>query len=67
MSDIGDIFDALKNHKKALRAKYGIDCPQCKVKRPNACASILIPQKRCRVDGYVDQRPELTTDQWKAA
>ena len=67
MSDMGDDFKALKDHKKALRAKYGIECPECRRKRPKANATILMPQQRCRVDGYRDQRPELTDEQWMDA
>ncbi len=64
MSDIGDDFKALKDHKKELRAKYGIPCPQCKVLRPKTFATILMPQQRCRVDGYRDPRPQLTDDEY---
>ena len=31
--------------------------PRCKVVRPRAHPSILLPQQRCRVDGYRDPRP----------
>lgn len=64
MGDMADDFRALRDHKKALRAKYGIECPECKRLRPRACATILMPQQRCRVDGYRDPRPELTDEQW---
>jgi hypothetical protein len=57
-------FRALDDHRKALRAKYGVNCPQCAVKRPRAHPSILLPQQRCRVDGYRDPRPDLTNEQW---
>lgn len=59
MSDVGEVFKALKDHRRELRAKYGVDCPVCKQQRPKANASILLPQQRCRVDGYRDPRPEL--------
>jgi hypothetical protein len=64
MSEATEIFGILKDHKKALRAKYGINCPQCAIKRPKAHPTILLPQQRCRVDGYVDPRPELTNEEW---
>ncbi|OQA34016.1 MAG: hypothetical protein BWY57_00813 [Betaproteobacteria bacterium ADurb.Bin341] len=67
MSDTIDGFKAMKDHKKALRDKYGVECPECKLNRPKACATILLPQQRCRVDGYRDPRPELTDEQWSAA
>jgi hypothetical protein len=64
MGDMAEDFKSLKDHKKALREKYGIECPECKRKRPKAHATILMPQQRCRVDGYHDPRPELTDEQW---
>lgn len=67
MSDMAEDFKALKDHKKALRAKYGVECPECKKHRPRANATILMPQQRCRVDGYRDPRPELTDEQWRDA
>ena len=53
-------FRALDYLRKETRAKFGVHCPQCKVKRPKAHPTILLPQQRCRVDGYRDPRPELT-------
>lgn len=53
-------MDALR---KAKRSAFGVACPECKVKRPKAHPSILLPRQRCKVDGYRDPRPELTTDQ----
>lgn len=67
MSETAEIYKAMGDHKKALRAKYGVNCPQCAVKRPKAHPSILLPQQRCRVDGYRDPRPELTDEQYQDA
>jgi len=64
VSDMIDGYKAMHDHRKALRRAYGISCPTCKVKRPRATPSILLPQQRCRLDGYVDPRPELTHEQW---
>lgn len=64
MSDAIDDMKALQGHKRALRAKYGINCPQCAIKRPKAPPSKLMPQQRCCIDGYRDARPELTYEQW---
>lgn len=63
MGDMGDDFKAYREQRKELRARYGVDCPKCKVQRPRAFASILLPQQKCRVDGYRDQRPALTNEQ----
>ncbi|MGZ5799015.1 MAG: hypothetical protein ACXWJZ_00105 [Burkholderiaceae bacterium] len=67
MSDTIDDFNSMKDHKKRLRAKFGVNCPQCAIKRPKAHPSILLPKQRCKVDGYVDPRPELTNDEWASA
>lgn len=67
MSEAVEIFRSMKDHHKRLRAIYGVACPRCATIRPKAPASILLPQQRCRVDGYVDPRPELTNEQWGAA
>lgn len=65
MSEMVEGFRAMADHKKALRAKYGVECPECKRLRPKTNATILMPQQRCRVDGYRDQRPELTDEQFQ--
>jgi len=67
MSDSIDGYRDIQAHKKALRAKYGVNCPVCARKRPKAHPSLLLPQQRCRVDGYTDPRPELTDEEWASA
>lgn len=67
MGDMGDDFRAMRDHRRALRDKYGVECPVCRVKRPKAHASILLPGQRCKVDGHRDPRPRLTDEQWEAA
>lgn len=59
MGDMGDVFRDMRDHRRELRSKYGVECPQCKIVRPKANPSILLPQQRCRVDGYRDPRPRL--------
>lgn len=59
MGDAIDGFRAIKTHDKERRARLGVACPVCRKQRPKACASLLLPGHRCRVDGYVDPRPEL--------
>lgn len=65
MSETIETYKAMGDHKKRLRAAYGVDCPVCIQKRPKAHPSILLPQQRCRVDGYIDPRPELTDQQYQ--
>ena len=67
MSETVSVMRCIRDHKKAVRRAYGVECPTCKVQRPKTNASILLPQQRCRNDGYVDPRPELTNEQWAAA
>ena len=58
MGDMGDYFRDLKEYRKERRAKFGMECPQCKIARPKAHPSILLPGQRCKVDGYRDPRPD---------
>jgi hypothetical protein len=59
MGDMGELFNAFKEQKKELRAKYGVPCPECVSKLPKANPSILIPGQRCRIHGYRDGRPRI--------
>ena len=59
MSEIGDHFRAIADHRKEMRRLHGVTCPMCPVKRPRAHPSILMPGQQCKVDGYVDPRPEV--------
>ena len=59
MSDMGDVFNAMKENRRKRRAKYGVDCPECVRLLPKACPSILLPQQRCKIHGYRDPRPRL--------
>ena len=67
MSDMAEVFQGMKEHRKALREKYGVKCPECVTKLPRANPTILLPQQRCRIHGYRDPRPELTNEEWGAA
>ena len=64
MSDAVEVFKAQDDHRKRLRAKYGVACPECRRLLPKANATILLPGQRCRIHKYVDQRPELTDKEW---
>ena len=59
MGDMGDYFNDLKADRRFRREKYGVNCPQCRVARPKAHPSILLPGQRCKVDGYRDPRPRI--------
>lgn len=63
MSDQVEFWHAIKEARRELREKYGVECPTCTVKRPKACPTILLPQQKCRVCGYRDPRPHLTKEQ----
>jgi hypothetical protein len=55
-----EMYKLMHLHRNALRKKYSVDCPACALARPKAAPSKLLPQQRCRVDGYRDPRPALT-------
>lgn len=58
MGDMGDEYRDYRTYKRSLRETFGQECPRCRIVRPKASPSILLPGQRCRVDGYVDPRPE---------
>lgn len=59
MGDVGEVFNAIREERRKLRAEHGVNCPQCRVKQPKRTPSILLPGQRCKVDGYRDPRPRL--------
>ena len=58
MGDMGDYYNDLRTSRRERRAALGVNCPQCRVVRPKAQPSILLPGQRCKVDGYRDPRPD---------
>lgn len=67
MNDIADAFNDLKAYMRAIRRKFGVECPICKRDRPKGNASILLPRQTCKVDKYYDGRARLTEEQIKLA
>jgi hypothetical protein len=69
MSEMGEIYGALREERRRLRAAFGVSCPHCRDNQPRRDPSILLPGQKCKVDGYVDPRPPLTKEQresiWK--
>lgn len=57
MGDVGDDWNAIKEHRREMRDKYGVPCPVCVKKLPRANPKILLPQQRCRMHDYKDPRP----------
>lgn len=60
MGDMGVIFNDMREHRRELRRRFGILCPECPKHRPRAHPTILMPGQCCKVDGYRDDRPPLT-------
>ena len=56
--DMGEYFNDLKQDRKERRALLGVECPKCKIVRHKTNPSILLPNQRCKVDGYRDPRPD---------
>lgn len=67
MSDVAEMYQGMRDHKKRLRAKYGEPCPECVRLLPRASPTILLPQQRCRIHGYRDPREELTDQEYAQA
>ena len=56
MGDMGDIHNEIKEARREIRAKHGVECPECVRLLPKACPTILLPQQRCKIHGYRDPR-----------
>lgn len=63
VSDMGDIYRAMRADRRERRAKFGVPCPQCRAKQPKRHPTILLPGQRCKVDGYRDPRPYADGEQ----
>jgi hypothetical protein len=63
---MGDLYRDMRDHKKALRNRYGVACPKCQQEQPLRQPTILLPGALCRVHRppYRDPRPRLTDEQW---
>jgi hypothetical protein len=55
MSEAAEHMRATSDLRIARRAAFGVNCPRCKIARPKAHPSILLPQQKCKVDGYRDE------------
>jgi hypothetical protein len=64
MGDMIDMYRGLKEVKREMRTALGVGCPMCRVKQPKRTPTVLLPQQRCKVDGYRDPRPEVVIDEW---
>ena len=64
MSDMIDMFRALKDWRKERRAQWGVPCPVCREKLPRAQPKILLPSQVCRAHKphYQDPRPYEVED-----
>jgi len=57
--DVGHDMCAWDEHKKLQKKLHGVACPDCVRLLPKANPSILLPQQRCRIHGYRDQRTPI--------
>lgn len=64
MSDQVEVWRAMDEGRKAARAALGVKCPECVRLLPRAHPTILLPQQRCKIHNYRDQRPESVLDDW---
>lgn len=54
---MGGFYNDVREARRDLRDRLGVDCPNCRLKQPKRTPSILLPGQRCKVDGYCDPRP----------
>ena len=51
-----EMYNELRDRKRVAKDLFGIPCPRCLKDRPNAFATILLPQWTCKIHGYQDTR-----------
>lgn len=56
MGDSAELWRTVKENRRDVRTRLGINCPVCTVNLPKACPTLLLPRQRCRVCGYRDPR-----------
>lgn len=59
-----EICRDIRRAKKEARARHGIPCPMCQTLLPKAPPSILLPQQRCKIHGYKDERKRTTENEY---
>ena len=59
MAELGEFWREIIEARKEFRAKHGIPCPECQRLQPKRNPTILLPQQRCKVDGYRDPRSRI--------
>ena len=52
MGDMGELYNAMKDQRKEIRAKLGIECEDCKRLLPKANPSILLPGQKCKMHKF---------------
>jgi len=57
MSEYAELCRDMRDHKREMKAKFGVLCEGCKIARPKAHPTIMLPQQRCKVCGNKDNRP----------
>lgn len=62
-SEIAEMGRDMKYVRTRRRQLYGVNCPKCIELQPRRSPTILLPQQRCKVDGYRDPRPRISQEQ----
>lgn len=57
MSEYAELCRDMRDHKREMKDKFGVLCEGCKIKRPKAHPTIMLPQQKCKVCGHKDNRP----------
>ena len=62
MSEYAETCRDMRDIKRKLKDALGVLCEGCKVARPKAHPTIMLPQQTCRVCGNKDNRPRSLID-----
>lgn len=69
MGDATEMFRAMTDMNKQMRARMGVKCPKCIEEQPRRSPTVLLPGRRCKVHRphYRDPRPEPTAEEFNEA
>jgi len=56
MGDVGELWNSVKDAKRAYKKEWGIDCPGCIDRHPKRIPTRMTPGGTCKVCRYQDHR-----------
>lgn len=63
MSEYAELCRDMRDHKRKVKGEFGVLCEGCKIARPKAHPTIMLPKQKCKVCGHKDNRPRSIMEQ----